>query len=213
MKLPVLYTFRRCPYAMRARLALYYSKINYEHREILLKNRPRELYNISSKGTVPVLELQTGKVIDESFEIMKWAISLNDPKKWFHNSKEKQLEAIFVNDFHFKKWLDKYKYHVRYPDYEKSFYRSKCEKVLDKYEKILERSDNLFGSQISLGDIALLPFIRQFANVDINRFNEIFVNLSKWLEKLVQLDIFNNMMKKFDIWENGNEPNNIIFDD
>lgn len=213
MKLPVLYTFRRCPYAMRARLALYYSKINYEHREISLKNRPIELYNISSKGTVPVLELQTGKVIDESFEIMKWAISLNDPKKWFYNSKEKQLEAIFVNDFHFKKWLDKYKYHVRYPDYEKSFYRSKCEKILDKYEKILMSSDNLFGNQISLGDIALLPFIRQFANVDINRFNEIFVNLSKWLEQLVQLDIFNNMMKKFDTWENGNGPNNIIFNE
>ena len=213
MKLPVLYTFRRCPYAMRARLALYYSKINYEHREISLKNRPIELYNISSKGTVPVLELQTGKVIDESFEIMKWAISLNDPKKWFYNSKEKQLEAIFVNDFHFKKWLDKYKYHVRYPDYEKSFYRSKCEKILDKYEKILECSDNLFGNQISLGDIALLPFIRQFANVDISRFNEIFVHLSKWLEKLVQLDIFNNMMKKFDTWENGNGPNNIIFNE
>ena len=213
MKLPVLYTFRRCPYAMRARLALYYSKINYEHREISLKNRPIELYNISSKGTVPVLELQTGKVIDESFEIMKWAISLNDPKKWFYNSKEKQLEAIFVNDFHFKKWLDKYKYHVRYPDYEKSFYRSKCEKILDKYEKILMSSDNLFGNQISLGDIALLPFVRQFANVDINRFNEIFVNLSNWLEQLVQLDIFNNMMKKFDIWENGNAPNNIIFDE
>ncbi|MDG1847702.1 MAG: glutathione S-transferase C-terminal domain-containing protein, partial [Candidatus Marinimicrobia bacterium] len=136
-----------------------------------------------------------------------------DPKKWFHNSKEEQLGAVFVNDFHFKKWLDKYKYHVRYPDYEKSFYRSKCEKILDKYEKILMSSDNLFGNQISLGDIALLPFIRQFANVDINRFNEIFINLSKWLEQLVQLDIFNNMMKKFDIWENGNEPNNIIFDD
>ena len=194
---------------MRARLAMYYSKINYEHREISLKNRPRELYNISSKGTVPVLELQTGKVIDESFEIMQWAISL----KWFHNSKKKQLEAIFVNDFHFKKWLDKYKYHVRYPDYKKSFYRSECEKILDNYERILERSDNLFGNQISLGDIALLPFIRQFANVDINRFNEIFVNLSKWLEQLVQLDIFNNMMKKFDVWENRNEPNNIIFDE
>ena len=118
-----------------------------------------------------------------------------------------------MNDFHFKKWLDKYKYHVRYPDYEKSFYRSECEKILDNYERILERSDNLFGNQISLGDIALLPFIRQFANVDINRFNEIFVNLSKWLEQLVQLDIFNNMMKKFDVWDNRNEPNNIIFDE
>ena len=198
---------------MRARLAMYYSKINYEHREISLKNRPRELYNISPKGTVPVLVLQTGRVIDESFEIMKWAISVNDPKKWFNNSKEKQLDAILVNDSHFKKWLDKYKYHVRYPDNEKSFYRSECEKTLDNYEKKLECSDYLFDNQISLGDIALLPFIRQFANVDINRFNGIFVNLSKWLEKLVQLDIFNNMMKKFDVWENGNEPNNIIFDD
>ena len=198
---------------MRARLAMYYSKINYEHREISLKNRPRELYNISPKGTVPVLVLQTGRVIDESFEIMKWAISVNDPKKWFNNSKEKQLDAILVNDSHFKKWLDKYKYHVRYPDNEKSFYRSECEKTLDNYEKKLECSDYLFDNQISLGDIALLPFIRQFANVDINRFNGIFVNLSKWLEKLVQLDIFNNMMKKFDDWENGNEPNNIIFDD
>lgn len=198
---------------MRARLAMYYSKINYEHREILLKNRPRELYNISSKGTVPVLELQTGKVIDESFEIMEWAISLNDPQKWFYNSKKKQLEAVFVNDFHFKKWLDKYKYHIRYPEHQKSFYRSECEKILYNYEKTLKGSQNLFGDQISLGDIALLPFIRQFANVDINRFNTIFVNLSKWLEQLEQLDIFNNMMKKFDVWENENAPNNIIFDE
>ena len=198
---------------MRARLAMYYSKINYEHREISLKNRPRELYNISSKGTVPVLELQTGKVIDESFEIMEWAISLNDPQKWFYNSKKKQLEAVFVNDFHFKKWLDKYKYHVRYPEHQKSFYRSECEKILYNYEKTLKGSQNLFGDQISLGDIALLPFIRQFANVDINRFNTIFVNLSKWLEQLEQLDIFNNMMKKFDVWENENAPNNIIFDE
>ena len=135
---------------MRARLAMYYSKINYEHREISLKNRPRELYNISSKGTVPVLELQSGKVIDESFEIMKWAISLNDPKKWFHNSKEKQSEAVLVNDSHFKKWLDKYKYHVRYPDNEKSFYRSECEKILDDYEKIksLEGWGNLSVSNL-----------------------------------------------------------------
>ena len=198
---------------MRARLAMYYSKINYEHREISLKNRPRELYNISSKGTVPVLELQTGKVIDESFEIMEWAISLNDPQKWFYNSKKKQLEAVFVNDFYFKKWLDKYKYHVRYPEHQKSFYRSECEKILYNYEKTLKGSQNLFGDQISLGDIALLPFIRQFANVDINRFNTIFVNLSKWLEQLEQLDIFNNMMKKFDVWENENAPNNIIFDE
>jgi glutathione S-transferase len=197
---------------MRARLAMYYSRINYEHREISLRDRPEQLYKISSKGTVPALELQTGRVIDESFEIMQWAISQNDQKKWFYNSKKEQLEAVSVNDFQFKKWLDKYKYHVRYPENSKKFYRSKCEKILEKYEEVLHGSNNLFGHQVSLGDMALMPFIRQFANVDIIRFNDVFVNLSNWLEQLVQLDIFNNMMKKFDTWEDGGEKNNIIFD-
>ena len=196
---------------MRARLAIYYSRINYEHREILLKDRPRELYKISPKGTVPVLELQNGRVIEQSFEVMQWAVSLNDPKKWFFDTKKEQLEAISINDFYFKKWLDKYKYHERHPEHSKDLYRSECEKILMNYEKILEGSKNLFGNEITLGDMALLPFVRQFANVDIKRFKSVFVNMSNWLERLVQLDIFNNMMKKFDVWENGKEGNIIIF--
>ena len=84
MNFPILYTFRRCPYAMRARMALYHAKINYEHREILLKNRPKKLYEISPKGTVPVLDLLNGKVIDESFDIMKWAISMDSSKSLFN---------------------------------------------------------------------------------------------------------------------------------
>ena len=103
MKLPVLFSFRRCPYAMRARIAIYYSKISYEHREILLKDRPEMLYKLSAKGTVPVLCLPDGKVIDESLDIMKWAISISDPDSWFVNNKDAQLKAIELNDTDFKK--------------------------------------------------------------------------------------------------------------
>ena len=122
MKLPILYTFRRCPYAMRARISMYYSKISYEHREILLRDRPEKLYKLSPKGTVPVLSLPDGKVIDESLDIMKWSMSVNDPDSWFVNNITNQLSAIRTNDYHFKKWLDKYKYNDRYPEYSAHYY-------------------------------------------------------------------------------------------
>ena len=109
---------------MRARMALYYSKINYEHREILLRNRPEKLYQLSPKGTVPVLELLSGNVIDESFDIMKWALNQNDPEDWYNEQKRLQDEFIKINDNQFKKKLDKYKYHVRYPDNDLEQYRN-----------------------------------------------------------------------------------------
>ena len=140
MNFPILYTFRRCPYAMRARMALYHAKINYEHREILLKNRPKKLFEISPKGTVPVLDLLNGEVIDESFDIMKWAISKNKSETLFNRSKQKQIDLILLNDNQFKKWLDKYKYHVRHPENSFDFYRKNCEKILNKYEKALKDS-------------------------------------------------------------------------
>ena len=167
MKLPVLYTFRRCPYAMRARISMYYSKISYEHREILLKERPKKLYQLSPKGTVPVLNLPDGKVIDESLDIMKWSVSVNDPDSWYVNNIDHQLEIISINDKEFKKWLDRYKYHDRYPEYSVEYYRGKCEKILNNFEKILDSEKFLFSNNISLSDKALLPFVRQFSNVDI----------------------------------------------
>ena len=107
-------------------MALFYSKINYEHREILLSRRPEKLYQLSPKGTVPVLELPSGDVIDESFDIMKWALSINDPEIWFNKNKEKQLNLINLNDNKFKKWLDKYKYQARFPKYSLEYYRNEC---------------------------------------------------------------------------------------
>ena len=196
---------------MRARMALYYSKINYGHREILLRNRPEKLYQLSPKGTVPVLELPSGDVIDESFDIMKWALSMNDPEMWFDKNKEEQLNLIKLNDNKFKKWLDKYKYHVRFPEYPLEYYRKECEKILDIYEDRLKDKSFFFGTTISLTDVAIMPFIRQFSNVDIGYFNKRFTFLSKWKLSFTSLEIFSKMMNKFEVWEEDNKGKSILF--
>ncbi len=192
-------------------MALYYSKIDYEHREILLRNRPEKLYQLSQKGTVPVLELPNGDVIDESFNIMKWALSINDPEMWFDKNKEEQVDLIKLNDDKFKKWLDKYKYHVRFPEYPLEYYRRECEKILDIYEVRLKDKSFLFGATISLADVAIMPFVRQFSNVDIGYFNNRFTFLSKWKQSLISLEIFSKMMNKFEVWEENKDGESILF--
>ncbi|MFL3014012.1 MAG: glutathione S-transferase N-terminal domain-containing protein [Candidatus Neomarinimicrobiota bacterium] len=212
MNIPILYSFRRCPYAIRARLALYYSKINYEHREILLKNRPNKLYEISPKGTVPVLDLLNGEVIDESFDIMKWAISMDSSETLFNRGRQKQIDMILLNDMQFKKWLDKYKYHVRYPEDSMEFYRENCKQILDQYEDHLKNFTYLLDNEISLADFAILPFVRQFANVDIKWYNDSYSYLSSWMNKLMDFDIFIQIMKKFEVWDENKRGEVVMFE-
>ena len=190
---------------------MYYSKISYEHREILLKERPKKLYQLSPKGTVPVLNLPDGKVIDESLDIMKWSVSVNDPDSWFVNNIDHQLAIISINDKEFKKWLDRYKYHDRYPEYSIEYYRGKCEKILDDYENKLDSNLFFLGSSLSLADMAILPFVRQFAHVDINWFRIRYTNLSEWMDRLVGLPIFKKIMKKFEVWVSKKEGERVIF--
>ena len=190
---------------MRARMAMAYSKISYEHREILLKNRPKDLYRISKKGTVPVLQLVDGTVIDESVDIMKWCMKQNDLDGWFKDNFALQNRFIKNNDTEFKYWLDRYKYHIRYIENSYEKYQKEVEAFLIKYNLILQEKRFLMGKKLSLVDVALMPFIRQAAHVDIGWFDQNFPALSEWLEKLKVSPLFLSIMKKYDIWDDNGE--------
>jgi glutathione S-transferase len=200
---PILYSFRRCPYAMRARLALAYSGIDYEHREILLKNRPDELYALSPKGTVPVLQLNDGTVIDESIDVMKWALAQSDPDCWYTDKIVEQNSLIAQNDDEYKKRLDMYKYHERFPEGSYDEFQNAVGEILKVYELILSKSSYLCGDNVTLADMALFPFIRQGAHVDLAWFNAQFSILSKWLKIFNESELFMSIMKKYTLWETG----------
>ena len=206
---PILYSFRRCPYAMRARMAMAYSKISYEHREILLNDRPKSLYDLSRKGTVPVLKLMDGTVIDESIDMMKWCIQQNDLNDWYKDECSLQDNMIKNNDNEFKYWLDRYKYHVRYEENSYEAYQNNVKNFFSHYNLILQEQSFFLGDQISLVDIALMPFVRQGAHVDLNWFSDNFPFLFDWLENLKAQSLFLSIMTKFEIW-NENSKGHIV---
>jgi len=201
---PILYSFRRCPYAIRARMFLSYMEVSVELREVLLNERPQSLYKISSKGTVPVLLLKDGKVLDESLDIMRWAIKQGE-QKLYEDKLNEQNQLIKYNDTKFKYWLDKYKYHVRYLEHSREYYQRKCSKTLAEYDMRLRENAYLMGDRIRLADIAIFPFIRQCANVDQNWFNNKYPNLNRWLEIWKQSRLFNSVMMKYNQWRLGDE--------
>ena len=201
---PILYSFRRCPYAIRARMVLSYMEVSVELREVLLNERPQSLYKISSKGTVPVLLLKDGKVLDESLDIMQWAIKQGE-QKLYEDKLNEQNQLIKYNDTKFKYWLDKYKYHVRYLEHSREYYQRKCSKTLAEYDMRLRENAYLMGDRIGLADIAIFPFIRQCANVDQNWFNNKYPNLNRWLEIWKQSRLFKSVMMKYNQWRLGDE--------
>jgi glutathione S-transferase len=191
-----LYSFRRCPYAMRARMALRYSGVPVEIVEVSLKAKPAEMLAISPKGTVPVLDAG-GRVIDESLEIMRWALAQNDPQGWLLDGDARIAELIEANDQVFKVHLNRYKYAERYPEQPMEVYRAEGAVHLQRLEALLNDHDYLLADHPSLADIALLPFVRQFAHVDREWFAQTpYVRLQAWLQRFLESDLFTSIMKK-----------------
>lgn len=205
--LPILYSFRRCPFAMRARLALDVSEQRCELREILLRNKPAEMLRASAKGTVPVLIDTSGNVIDESLEIMAWALQRHDPDRWLtptHGTLREMLDLIARIDTEFKSNLDRYKYPTRFGDADPNEARLRASEELDELEVRLLHREFLFGDHIALADMAIMPFVRQFANVSIEWFAEQpWSRLQAWLNRLQQTDRFVRIMKPLPPWIPG----------
>jgi len=194
---PLLYSYRRCPYAMRARMALEYAGIAAEIYEISLKDKPAHLLQVSPKATVPVLVLPEGKVIDQSLEIMHWALRQQDPDGWLNTDHELTQTLIAENDGSFKQALDKYKYAIRFPERPAEIYRKQGELFLQKLEARLNVSVFLLQDRPTLADIAIFPFVRQFATVDSIWFDSSeYLKLKVWLKRLVESELFKQVMEK-----------------
>jgi glutathione S-transferase len=205
--LPRLYSFRRCPYAMRARLGLLFAGLQVELREIVLKNKPAHMLAISPKGTVPVLQLAEGTVIEESQEIMRWALEQSDPHGLLDAQVGSRANALIEqNDHEFKRWLDRYKYADRHPEMSQLEYRQRGEVFLQMLDELLAKTPFLLGERASIADIGTMPFVRQFAHVDRHVFDSLpYPNLQRWLEYWLEHPCFLQAMTKFKPWQEGDE--------
>ena len=195
-----LYSFRRCPYAMRARLALRYAGVPMRIVEVSLKAKPAEMLALSAKGTVPVLALED-RVIDESLEIMHWALAQHDPEDWrltADPTAQAQMAALIAeNDQVFKVHLNRYKYAERYPEAPMEHYRAQGEAFLARLDSLLQQRRYLLAAHPSLADMALLPFVRQFAHVDREWFAQTpYRSLQEWLQGQLESGLFLAVMAK-----------------
>lgn len=194
----LLYSYRRCPYAMRARMSLVTARIPCSVIEVDFKNKPEHLLQISPKGTVPVLQTIEGEVLEESLDIVKWALGHNDPESWLNIDTGDAFALIAQNDGDFKRALDRYKYPNRYPDEDCSGAREQAGEFLSLLNDRLEDQAFLMGGQLSVADIAIFPFVRQFANVDREWFDHQtqWSNLQAWLKERLESELFLRVMEK-----------------
>jgi glutathione S-transferase len=198
-KRPILYSFRRCPYAMRARLAVLASGQTVSLREVLLRDKPVEMLNISAKGTVPVLLLPDGSIIDESVDVMEWALKQSDPQGWLSHIDK---ELISTNDGPFKQALDRYKYPTRYDLTDIDEPRAQGLRFLQQVDERLGNAVFLAGEKPAYTDYAIFPFIRQFSMVDPEWFAaQPLPNLKPWLSDLLRSEIFAAAMVRHPPWK------------
>lgn len=197
---PILYSFRRCPYAMRARLAIASAGIEVELREVVLRDKPQEMLAASPKGTVPVLITETG-VIEESREIMDWALAKNDPEGLLEMPPEGE-DWIAAIEGPFKTALDRYKYDTRFPEADASEERAKAAAILMTVDAQLRKTPWLYGDRPSLADLATITFVRQFAMVDRAWFEaEDWPGVTQWLTRFLDSERFQSIMQKYPKWE------------
>lgn len=195
---------------MRARLALYVAKIPFEHREIVLRDKPESMLKISPKGTVPVLQLVDGRVVDESFDVMAWALRESEHSMW--NDFEKSIPLVKMNDTVFKPQLDRFKYPTRFlEEGDERMVRDnallKANDFLQTLEDALAGYENLLGDGLSVADLAIFPFVRQFSKVDDDMWSKNnYPHVRGWLAKHLESDLFKSVMQKYAPWQEGNPP-------
>ncbi|MCK5359254.1 MAG: glutathione S-transferase, partial [Gammaproteobacteria bacterium] len=187
----------------------FYSGVAVELREVILSDKPAEMQQLADEVTVPLLVLPDETLIDESWDIMLWAIRQNDPDLWLGEGESSVFDAeimVEMNDYSFKNDLDHYKYADRYPEHPMEYYRSLGEEFLQDLEDALSESSYLLGDKISIADIAVFPFIRQFAFVDKPWFDQSpYPRLQDWLQNFLESELFNSIMEKFPVWKQGDE--------
>ncbi len=186
-------------------MALNYAGIRLEHREVLLSDKPRAMLEASAKATVPILKLPDGSIIDESVDVMHWALEQRDTDRWWQDELATQtLTLVEENDFSFKTQLDHYKYADRYPQQSQSDYRTQAETFLLQLENRLESRQYLMTDQLTFSDVAIFPFIRQFALVDKPWFDQApYPNLQKWLQSFLDSILFTGAMSKYPTWDDS----------
>ena len=212
-KLPILYSFRRCPYAMRARLALLASGNQCELREVVLRNKPAEFLATSPKGTVPVLVTTQGEVIEQSWDIMMWTLRQHDPAHWLPsdaNVFERGMQLLHRCDGEFKQQLDRYKYPQRHGLEDGTAARDEAMFFLANLESLLKQQRYLFNSSIGIFDAAILPFVRQFAHVNIDWFAaQPLPSVQAWLSAFENSTDFKRAMTVYPAWAD-NSPTTVF---
>lgn len=206
---PILYSFRRCPYCMRAHMALKYAGLKVILRDVKLSDLPAEVLAVSPHATVPSLAISENEYMDESWDIVKWAVQQNDPENWLGENNEYLNEAemlVEINDFSFKDDLDHYKYADRYPEHPMEYYRENGEEFLEELTELLQQNTFLSADHITITDIAVFPFIRQFAMVDKEWFDKSpYPELQRWLLAMLSSEWFIEAFKKHETWETGSK--------
>ena len=208
MSLPILYSFKRCPYAMRVRMALILANIQCEIREIRLNNKPDSMLDVSPKGTVPVLILDE-TVIDESVDIIDWVIKKRNI--FVGNITESQIsltnKIIDIFDNKFKHHLDRYKYSSRYENEDPLFHRNECKKILLEVNGLISDKDYFFSNEFNKIDISILPFLRQFRIADAKWFDEDMniPRIHKYLHKFLQSKLLEDVMVNIKEWKEGSD--------